>query len=257
MTLNDQITPELLRIRKELDALNKCTIHVGIQQAEGTNIHKEKVSPEADLLTIARVHEYGCVIHPKRAQNLCIPINERSYDKSPRDFENEGLFFFTSGNGYKLGAVPKKKKGPRKVRSGNGVPVERKPRKSSGRKKEKIKTEDEDDEIEVLFLLLPSVTIPERSFIRAGYDANRDQLAAECQKVIGKIIHEGWTGLQAAEWLGGFAVGLIDKFIVDASNFKPKGEIQKERSGRWGNNPLIMTARLRNSITWKVEGGAE
>ena len=243
MTLNDQITPELLRIRKELEALNKCTIHVGIQG-----------DADSEILTIARVHEYGAVIHAKNVKNLCIPIHKMSYDKSPRDFENDGLFFFTSHNGFTLAAIPTNKRA-KKPRGESGVPVEKKPRKSSGKKKEKIKTED--DEIIILFLLLPSVTIPERSFIRAGYDANRDRLAEECEKVVGKIIFEGWGWEKAAEWLGGKAVDFIHEYMTDSGNFKAKGPIQQERAPSWANSPLVVTKRMFNSITWKVEGGAE
>lgn len=219
MKFSDRITPELLRIKGELEQLQKLRIKVGIQG-----------DADSEILTIARVHEYGAVIHAKQAKNLCIPINKESYDKSPRDFPD--LFFIRSKNGYLLGVTAKK---PRK-------------RKKKG-------DEGASDDLNLLFLLLPSVTIPERSFIRAGYDANRNLLADVCQQAMGKIIHEKWDAHKAAEWIGGKAVDLIHEFMSDASNFEPKGRIQKERAPSWANNPLTVTKRLFNSVTWKVEEG--
>lgn len=219
MKFSDRITPELLRIKGELEQLQKLRIKVGIQG-----------DADSEILTIARVHEYGAVIHAKQAKNLCIPINKESYDKSPRDFPD--LFFIRSKNGYLLGVTAKK---PRK-------------RKKKG-------DEGPSDDLNLLFLLLPSVTIPERSFIRAGYDANRNLLADVCQQAMGKIIHEKWDSHKAAEWIGGKAVDLIHKFMSDASNFEPKGRIQKERAPSWANNPLTVTKRLFNSVTCKVEEG--
>ena len=219
MKFSDRVTPELLRIKGELEQLQKLRIKVGIQG-----------DADSEILTIARVHEYGAVIHAKQAKNLCIPINKESYDKSPRDFPD--LFFIRSKNGYLLGVTAKK---PRK-------------RKKKG-------DEGPSDDLNLLFLLLPSVTIPERSFIRAGYDANRNLLADVCQQAMGKIIHEKWDAHKAAEWIGGKAVDLIHEFMSDASNFEPKGRIQKERAPSWANNPLTVTKRLFNSVTWKVEEG--
>ena len=100
MRLSDKITPELLRIKGELEKLQKLRIKVGIQG-----------DADSEILTIARVHEYGAVIHAKQAKNLCIPISEESYDKSPRDFPD--LFFIRSKNGYLLGVTAQK---PRKRR---------------------------------------------------------------------------------------------------------------------------------------------
>ena len=228
MTLNDQVLPELRRIRAELEKLKACTIHVGIQG-----------DADSEILTIARVHEYGATIHAKNAKNLCIPINKLSYDKSPRDFESEGLFFFKSHNGFLLAAIPKPGTKRRKKRRKKGEG------EAGG---------EEENDIELLFLLLPSVTIPERSFIRAGFDANRDRLAEACQSQVAAIIHGRKTAEQAAEWIGGKAVDFIHEFMSDSGNFTPKGRIQKERVPSWANSPLTVTKRMFNSITWKVEG---
>lgn len=223
MKTTDGVTPELERIKRELERLNRLRIRIGIQSG-GTNSSGQKVQAEADLFTIARVHEYGAVITPKTAKNLAIPIHKESYEKSPRDFP--GLFFIRSEAGYLFGVVEK------------------------GRR-----SKNSEDNLKFLFLLLPSVTIPERSFIRAGYDANKNRLTEVVRAQVGEIILRGKTADAAAEYIGGKAVDFIREFINDAGNFTPKGDIQKERAPSWADSPLVVTGRLRNSITWKVEEG--
>ena len=178
---------------------------------------------DSELLMIANVHEYGATITAKNARNLCIPIHKDSYDKSPRDFQD--LFFFRSKDGYLFGVTAKK-----------------------GRKN----TENANN-LNFLFLLPPSVTIPERSFIRAGFDHNKEALAQIVQEAVADIYQGKTTARQAAEWIGGQAVGLIQQFMSEAGNFTPKGSIQRERAPSYADSPLMVTGRLRNSITWKVE----
>ena len=178
---------------------------------------------DGEILMIARVHEYGAVITAKSAKNLCIPISPKSYGKSPREFED--LFFIRSAAGFLFGVIEK-----------------------PGRK-----SSDDGDNLIFLFLLLPSVTIPERSFIRAGFDNNKDRLSQTVQEAVVDIMHGRSTADQAANWIGGKAVQFIQEFISDASNFQPKGKIQRERAPSYADNPLIVTGRLRNSITFKVE----
>lgn len=178
---------------------------------------------DSELLMIANVHEYGATITAKNARNLCIPIHKDSYDKSPRDFQD--LFFIRSKDGYLFGVTAKK-----------------------GRKN----TENANN-LNFLFLLLPSVTIPERSFIRAGFDHNKEALAQLVQEAVADIYQGKTTARQAAEWIGGQAVGLIQQFMSEAGNFTPKGSIQRERAPSYADSPLMVTGWLRNSITWKVE----
>ncbi|WP_306568986.1 hypothetical protein [Faecalispora jeddahensis] len=212
MKLSDRVTPEINRIKAELEALNHLRIKVGIQGDE-----------DSDLLMIAHVHEYGATITAKRAKNLAIPIHKDSYGKSPRDFE--GLFFIESDAGYVFGVVAKK-----------------------GRK-----DLTKEDNLKFLFLLLPSVTIPERSFIRAGYDHNVNRLAEVVKDQVHEIIFNDKSARQAAEYIGGKAVDFIKEYINTASNFKSKGDIQQKAAPTWAGSPLVVTGRLRNSITFVVE----
>ena len=203
----------LKQVRDELAALNRLKIKVGIQG-----------DADSEILTIARVHEYGATITAKRAKNLCIPIHKKSRGKSPRDFP--GLFFIQSHAGYLFGVVDKSLK---------------------------RRNKNEEDNLLFLFLLLPSVTIPERSFIRAGFDHNKDALALLVRQQIAEIYQGRQTARGAAEWIGGQAVGLIQQYINDASHFTPKGSLQREAAPSWADSPLVVTGRLRNSITFKIE----
>lgn len=103
-------------------------------------------SSDGELLRIAYVQEFGMTITPKRAQNLAIPLRPSMRDKSPRDVPNTWVL----------------------ESDGNRFIVRNRP----------------PDGIDFLFLLLPRVTIPERFFIRAGYDGNKDLIAAACSRAV-------------------------------------------------------------------------
>lgn len=211
MKVKDNITPELNRIKSELTKLNGMKIRIGIQG-----------NADSDILMIARVHEYGAVIHAKK-KYLAIPIHKSSYDKSPRDFKD--LFFIRSENGFLFGVTAKKNR----------------------------KNLNNPNNLNFLFLFLPSVTIPERSFIRAGYDNNVNRLAQVMGQELTKVLNGEKTAEEAAGFIGGKAVDFIREYIEDSSNFVPKGKIQRDRAPSSADNPLVVTGRLRNSITFQVE----
>ena len=119
MEIQDTITPELLRIKRELERLARMKIHIGIQGAagyDGDGVGKS--GAPADLLTIANVHEFGATIKAKNVKNLAIPIAKKAIGKSPLDFP--GLFFLQTEEGYVFGCIspdregdgPKQKKQP-------------------------------------------------------------------------------------------------------------------------------------------------
>ena len=116
-------------------------------------------SADSELLRIAAVHEFGATIHPRNAKNLAIPLRPDMKGKSPRDVE--GAFFLDNGENRFI-CRKKGKKG---------------------------------DQLDFLFLLLPSVTIPERSFIRASYDGNKDVLAKACENAVRRLIPVSYTHL--------------------------------------------------------------
>ncbi|MCI8661397.1 MAG: hypothetical protein HFG54_14335 [Lachnospiraceae bacterium] len=244
MKISDNVTPKLERIQRELQRLAKMKIHVGIQGAEGRGKSGEgKQGASADLLTIANVHEFGVTIKAKNVKNLAIPISKKSIGKSPRDFPD---LFFLQTDDYLYGCIDKKSHESKL----SGTPKELKPKDKKPMGKP-IRSGKEGD-IEFLFILLPSVSIPERSFIRAGYDNNRQAIEDIAAKAIECIVFKGWDAETAANQIGMAIVGMIQLYVNTPSNFKGKGSITKATSN-WPDNPLIESGRLRNSITYRIE----
>ncbi len=244
MKISDNVTPELERIQSELQRLAKMKIHVGVQGTEGRGKSGEgKQGASADLLTIANVHEFGVTIKAKNVKNLAIPISKKSIGKSPRDFPD---LFFIQTDDYSYGCIDKN---PHKSRP-SGTPKEFKPKDKKPAEKP-IRTGKEGD-IEFLFILLPSISIPERSFIRAGYDNNRQAIENIVIKAIRGVLFKGWDAETAANHIGMSVVGMIQEYVNTPSNFKEKGNITKATSNS-PDNPLVESTRLRSSITYRIE----
>lgn len=245
MIIEDSVTEELDRIERELKRLGKMKITIGIQGVAGKNQKGETVKAEADIMTIAGVHEFGATIKAKNVKNLAIPIAKKAVGKSPLDFDD--LFFIRSKAGFIFGCISKK------IKSANpripGKPGNKKPQK----KKPKNNTQlpQNDDDIEYLFILFPSVEIPERSFIRAGYDSNKDRIAVTVQEAVDGVLYSGWDADTAVNHVGMKVRDYIVEYMMDASNFKAKGSIVQSTSN-WPDNPLVETGRLRNSITYAI-----
>lgn len=244
--IQDGITPELDRIIGELTRLKKMNIHVGIQGVAGTNAQGAEVTASADIMTIAGVHEFGATITAKKVKNLAIPVSKKAIGKSPKEFD--GLFFMEC-DGLLYGCISKNRKGSQR-NSGRPRVVKQKKYNPTTKPIKSGKIGD----IEFLFLLMPSANIPERSFIRAGYDNNKSKLEEACMRAINGILFDAWNAETAANHVGMIAVGAIQEYMNTPSNFKPKSTVTKATSN-WGDNPLVESGRLRNSITYVIEEG--
>lgn len=90
---------ELERIRKVLEYFEHVKIHIGIGGEPGANAFQKGVyESQADLLTIARVHEYGAVIKAVHAKNLTIPIHKDAKGKRVKDIPD--IFFTRAGTDF-------------------------------------------------------------------------------------------------------------------------------------------------------------
>lgn len=248
MTIEDNISSKLECIKDELEKLSQMKIHIGIQGASGYGAGGEgKPGAPAGIMTIANVNEFGATIKAKNVKNLAIPIAKKAKGKSPLDFP--GLFFLRSDGGYLFGCISKNRKGgPPKEKSS---PSDTKPKSNKPGKKSVPKKKED---IEFLFILMESVNIPERSFIRAGYDNNRAAIEDIASSALKRIVFEGWDAETAASNIGMSIVGMIQEYMNQPFNFKGKSSITKATSN-WPSNPLVETGRLRNSITYRIEGG--
>jgi len=253
----DTITPWIERTKRELEDFRRMTIRVGVQSskdkfdAKGRRVEKpkgdkdddEKIS-DATLLTIAFVQEFGAHIHPRHAKNLAIPLCKEADGKSPGDFQH--LHPLVSAEGHVFLVREPGKGTPKKTYS-----EERDKYQSSAAPKRDYKHQDDTKEIEYMFLLLPSVHIPERSFLRAGFDTGKEELVKTYQRELGNIVSGQKTALEAAQAIGAFGVSMIQNFI-DRGQFKAKSDITKETSVA-ANSPLKNRGVLYNSITYTIE----
>lgn len=145
----------------------------------------------SDVMAIAHAHEYGATIKPKKGKYLAIPLTKEAEEEgSPRAFNN---LRFVNAKGGNLLMVRDKKKGRGKTES------------------------------EAMFLLVKSITLPERSFIRASFDANQEKLGDIVTGAVEKVLNGVMTPSAAAESIGAQSVQLVQNFI-DENRVKPESD---------------------------------
>lgn len=169
-------------------------------------------SLKGDLAWLAGVHEYGVTIKAKNAKYLTVPIHPDSVGKKARDFPD--LFFFEAASGEKF------------LARGDG------------------------DRLQFYFWLTPSVTIPERSFLRAGHDKNVNRIIKQTERAIGQVIAGKMTVDDVLDLYGEQMSTAIKDYMRDLSN-PPNSSATILAKG--SSNPLIDTGDLLESITWKKD----
>lgn len=93
------------------------------------------------------------------------------------------------------------------------------------------------------------INIPERSFIRGGYQENKNKIIDNAEVLLEKVINLQLPVETFFETLGEYIVGLIQQYLTDLRT--PKNH-PFTISQKGSSNPLIDTGRLRQSITYKV-----
>lgn len=146
----------------------------------------------SDVMAIAHAHEYGATIKPKKGKYLSIPLTKEAEEAgSPRAFNN---LRFINAKGGNLLMVRDNMKGRGKTES------------------------------EAMFLLVKSVTLPERSFIRASFDANQEKLGDIVTGAVEKVLNGTITPSAAAESIGAQSAQLVQNFI-DENRVKPESDL--------------------------------
>lgn len=192
--------PELKKILKNL---GKSQIKVGVFGDK-----------DAELVKIARAHEYGVTIHPKNGKYLAIPA-KIARGRRPREFTD--LVFIPSKSG---GLLVKQGKGSKGTRS------------------------------EIYFYLVRSVTIPERSFIRSGFDKNINAITKKIEKMTPNVLSGKINPDVFLDMIGQEFAGLIQQELRGVAS-PPNAPVTKENKG--SSNPLIDKGHLVGSIRHKVE----
>ncbi len=182
-------------IERLLEDLNR--IKAACQEMEQKKIRVGIVGGKADsdIMAIAHAHEYGATIKPKKGKYLAIPLTKQAEAAgSPRAFSD--LRFVNAKNGNLLMVRDKKKRGG--------------------------KTESE-----AMYLLVESVTLPERSFIRASFDAQQEELGGIVTGAMVKMLDGTITPAAATESIGAQAAQLAQSFI-DQNRVTPKSKSSRK-----------------------------
>ena len=97
-----------------------------------------------------------------------------------------------------------------------------------------------------------TIKIPERSYIRSGYDTNKARIDQAMDSLYIKVMNFEITADQALNQLGAAVVGMIQDFMTDLD--KPSNHpytIDKKES----SNPLIGKGTLRSRISYEIKRG--
>lgn len=112
-----------------------------------------------------------------------------------------------------------------------------------------------DDEVTVLEVAMwnefGTDTIPERSFIRAWFDENRERCRTAVRKMLEGVVAGKYKREQAIELVAQRFVGEIQRRMARGIP-PPNAPATIARKG--SDKPLIDTGQLRSSISYEVDG---
>lgn len=94
------------------------------------------------------------------------------------------------------------------------------------------------------------ITIPERAFLRNGYDENKDDVINKAEAVIGNVIGGTMTADQLFEMIGLLMKSRIQDYARDL-NSPPNHPYTIEHKG--SSNPLVDSGDMIGAISYKVE----
>lgn len=94
------------------------------------------------------------------------------------------------------------------------------------------------------------INIPERSYIRGGYDANKAKMANIVDELLEQVVLMEISVTQFQNQVGQYCVKFIQEFMTDLSS-PAKHPYTIDRNGG-KTNPLIASSELRQKITYKV-----
>lgn len=171
-------------------------------------------SAGSDILMIAGVNEFGADIRPKKGKFLTIPLSKKAKGKNPRDFKD--LFVIKADSG-ELFLVKEKGKGK--------------------------------DELEFYYWLARSVKIPERSFIRSGFDERLPNIENKAIMLLKQVLLMKISVGNYYDLLGEYIAGQLKDYMTELDS-PPNSPVTINNKG--SSNPLIDTGRLRQSIDYKV-----
>lgn len=166
-----------------------------------------------EMAKIAGVHEFGMNIRPKNGKYLAIPTKKAGLHTSPRDHAD--LFFIPTDNGNGLLAKERGK-----------------------------------DAFDVYFVLVKSVKIPERSFLRTGTDLNIGKIQKKAEELLPQVVAGNVSVDLFYQMLGLELKGKITEHAIDLDN-PPNAHLTKENKG--SSNPLVDTGGMLQALEVEVD----
>lgn len=203
-------TNNIPRMQRVMQQLGRREIKVGVFGDDNYTYGND-----ADLVTIAYVHEFGTTIRPKTAQWLTIPLLRAAKGKKASDFGDTLFFYQPKGKDYAFLA-----------------------RKTGRKEKENV------------FILLKEVHIPERSFMRTGFDQNVDKIIDKIEDMLNDVLDFNINPEVFLEAIGMEFAGMIQRHMRTVSD-PPNSAITKQVKG--SSNPLQDTGQLIGAIRHEVE----
>jgi hypothetical protein len=202
------------KLTAALKKLGKQEIQVGVFGGESNTDHED-----INMVTLARVHEFGMTITPKNGRKwLTIPLIPEAKGKRAADFPN---LVFTKSPYSEIAWLS------RPVTKGRG-------------KKQTMQS---------VFMLVHSVKIPERSFLRAGFDENVDKITDKIVRELNKVMRFGISVDTFLDAVGTEFAGLIQKKMRNVN--PPNADITKNVKRSSGT--LRDTGGLIESVKHKIK----
>lgn len=94
------------------------------------------------------------------------------------------------------------------------------------------------------------IIIPERSFLRAGFDAKKKNVARKSDKILPNVIEGTMTTDEYLKMIGVSLSTQIKKYARDLKDPPNSAATVKQKRS---SNPLVDTGDMINGITYKVE----
>lgn len=94
------------------------------------------------------------------------------------------------------------------------------------------------------------IVIPERSFLRAGFDENADDVLKDAESVLPDVLIGTMSTDEYAEMVGLLLATAIQDYATNLSSPSNSPLTVKQKGS---SNPLVDTGNMINSITYEVE----
>lgn len=94
------------------------------------------------------------------------------------------------------------------------------------------------------------ITIPERAFLRTGYDQGKDVMVNQAEAVLPSVLDGRMDPTQFLEMIGLILSSNIKDYATALDN-PPNHPFTKERKG--SSNPLVNTGDMIGAITYRIE----